>query len=72
MLMAKSFTHISLVQVYAYQTIVSDLKTSIKKVSWSFVQRKLINEKAKILDFQVNNRLNKWGAVVLTYDLWMS
>ena len=36
------------------------------------MQRKLIPEKAESLEFQVKDHLNKCGAVVLTYGLWMS
>ena len=72
MMMVKLFTPLSLVQGDSFQTLVSYLEPSINKVSLSFVQRKLIPEKAELLELQVKGRLNKFGAVVLTYNLWIS
>ena len=54
---------------YAFQILVYDLYPYIKKVSRYFLQRKIIHDKAGLLEFQVKDHLNKCGAVVLTSDL---
>ena len=59
-------------QVDYFQTLLSYLDPSIKKVSCSFVKRKLIPYQAELLELRVKDHLNKYGAVVLTYNLWMS
>ena len=59
-------------QVDYFQTLLSYLDPSIKKVSCSFVKRKLIPYQAELLELRVKDHLKSFGAVVLTYDLWMS
>ena len=41
-------------------------------MSGSLLQRKLIPEKAALLEFQTKDRIKNCGIVVLTFDLWMS
>ena len=72
MQMEKLFTPLSLVQGDPFRTLVSDLDPCINQVIWNLVHSKLITDKAESLEFQVKYWLNNCGAVVLTYDLWMS
>ena len=71
MLMTKLFTTMSLVQGYALQMFLSNLEPSIQQLSWYFLQRKLILEKAELSELRVKNFINKCVAVVLTHNLWM-
>ena len=72
MMMTKLFTPLSLLQGDAFRIIVYELEPSIKQVSWSLLQRKLIPDKAESLELQVKDRIDKFEEIVLTYDLWMS
>ena len=72
MLMDKSFTNLYLVQGDTFQTLVSDLDPYIKQVGLALVQREIIHEKDKSFEFQAKDWIKKCGAVLLTYNLWMS
>ena len=57
MMMSKSFTLLSFVQVNYFQTIVAYIDPYKKQVSQTLMQRKLNPDKAELLEFQVKDWL---------------
>ena len=72
MMMAHTYTPLSLVEGEAFRWIVTHLDLSVRPITRSKLTRTLISHKLKKAETDVSSLIEGVCSVVISYDLWMS